>query len=152
VLATSVMQMTTVSVSNSNRMDTIKSVENALHWINRDAQMAKTITLDQNSLSHFPLLISWKAWDVNPDTQVIDEYHVSYRLENGNLVRRYWINDSGEASAPSQILALYIDSSTAEKTCCSYNAGSLTVVLTSNTNGFAAASETRTLHVKPGSA
>jgi type II secretory pathway component PulJ len=152
VLATSVIQMITVSVSNSNHMDSIKQVENALHWINRDAQMAKTISLDQNSISHFPMVISWNSWDANPVTQVIDEYHVSYRIENGNLVRRYWMNDSPEATASSLTLAYYIDTSAADKSYCSYGDGSLTVVLTSNTNGFAGASETRTLHVKRGSA
>jgi prepilin-type N-terminal cleavage/methylation domain-containing protein len=152
VLATSVVQMITVNVSNGNHMDSIKQVENALHWINRDAQMAKTITLDQNSISHFPLEISWNSWDANPVTQVIDEYHVSYRIENGNLVRRYWMNDSAEAAATSLTVAYHVDTSAADKSYCSYSDGSLTVVLTSISNGFAGASETRTLHVKRGSA
>jgi type II secretory pathway component PulJ len=151
VLATSVSQMMMVSAANNNRMDTIKQIENALHWINRDAQMAKTIELDPGTPSHFPLNINWKGWDVNPDTHQIDEYHVSYRVENGNLVRRYWLNNASEMSAPAQLVAGHIDTSSPEKSLCSVDSVGLSVVLTCTVDGFAGASETRTLNVKPGS-
>jgi prepilin-type N-terminal cleavage/methylation domain-containing protein len=52
-LSTTIMQMMTVGSSSQNRTEAIKQVENALHYINRDAEMAFPSLIDANISSNY---------------------------------------------------------------------------------------------------
>ena len=57
----SISQVFSVSIASKNRMEAVKQVENGLHYINRDAQMASSIVPTSND---FPLILTWNEWNV----------------------------------------------------------------------------------------
>jgi prepilin-type N-terminal cleavage/methylation domain-containing protein len=127
------------SITNA-RIQAVKQVENANFYINRDVQMAQTITPQGGQ--GFPLVLSWTDWDTCNSNQV------TYSLQNGNLVRQYRLN----LGAPTSLtVARFINSSPAD-TSCSYDTANhqLTIKLTSNTvSSSKQASETRVSTIIP---
>jgi hypothetical protein len=125
-----VLQVWTINASVGNRMTALKQVENAVHWLGRDAQMAQYTT--PAGASGFPLNLQWVEWD-NTD------HDVTYSIVDGRLQRA----ESIDGLAPvAVVLASHIDSNAAS-TNCSYTDGALSYKITSKINGFRSANEAR---------
>jgi prepilin-type N-terminal cleavage/methylation domain-containing protein len=85
IITSSISQLIMVNSSNKNHMEAIKQVENALHYINRDVQVAQTIILStkqsdgsykQNTTQNFTfdltqgdnLTLNWVEWSDDKTT------------------------------------------------------------------------------------
>jgi prepilin-type N-terminal cleavage/methylation domain-containing protein len=139
-ISISIGQLFSVNGSNTARMQAITQVENAVHYINRDAQMAQNV--QTQGASGFPLTLSWISWSDN------DVNTVTYSLSGTNLVRQFSVN-GGQPS--SQTVAKYIDTTIAN-TNCSFDAVNHKLIATftsSTTYGAKAASETRQIKIIP---
>jgi prepilin-type N-terminal cleavage/methylation domain-containing protein len=139
-ITVSIAQIFSVNGSNTARMQAITQVENAVHYINRDAQMAQNV--QTQGASGFPLTLTWISWSDN------DLNTVTYSLSGTNLVRQHSVN-GGQPS--SLTVAKYIDTSLAN-TNCVFDAVNhkLTATFTSSTTyGAKAASETRQIKIIP---
>ena len=83
-------QIFNVNGVGNARITAVKQVENAIHYLNRDVQMAQTVT--PQGVSGFPLTLTWISWGsptAIPPVPPITE-QVIYSLDNnGNL----WRND-----------------------------------------------------------
>ena len=137
-IAAVIMQTVTVSAADSKRMEAVKQVENALHWIDRDAQMTSRNSLNTNNptLPNFPLKLSWINFDG-------EQHAVTYSIVSGVLQRSESVN-GGTASVSS--IAQHIVAASSNYT---FDGRVLIVNLTSTTVGFGSASESRTLYVIP---
>jgi prepilin-type N-terminal cleavage/methylation domain-containing protein len=105
---------------NNDYTTASRNAMNAVYWVSRDAQMAQVIS----GASGFPLTsnlcLSWTDWN--------DSSHNStYSLTDGKLTRSY--NVDGEITAT--LVAEYINSS-ANRTFCSSNNGTLILTITSS--------------------
>jgi prepilin-type N-terminal cleavage/methylation domain-containing protein len=129
-------QTLTVSTSSSNREEAVKRVENAMHWIDRDGQMASRDLIAQTPPIPNFLVLTWTTFD--NDTHV-----VTYSISNSVLKRSEKINGG---AAKTTTIADSIDS-----TGCSYlfDGKTLIVNLKASVSGFRSATETRTLYVIP---
>jgi prepilin-type N-terminal cleavage/methylation domain-containing protein len=110
---TALFQIRNVNDTDNARMSAVKQVENAVYYINRDAQSAQTITPGGDS--GFPLTLTWKTWGtptasppVPPSTQ-----NIIYSLDSNGILSR------SDGSSSKQI-ARYI-STDSDDTNCSYN-------------------------------
>ncbi len=143
-LATSILQIIKINSSSVNRMEAIKQVENALLYINRDAQMAQSV--QTSSGSGFPLVITYHEWDSGSEHTITYSVVTPLNGEPKYLQRSETV---GVNQANTRVIANYVDDSS-ELTKCTYdnNLKELTVQLTANTSGFQPAPETRVLTVK----
>ena len=119
------------SARNTSHMTAVKQVENAIHWLRRDVQMAQTVQPSEGS--GFPLSLTWTEWD-NKVNQVI------YSLIDSQLQRSHSID--GEAVA-GMMVAKYVESDPT-MTSCNFIGGVLTFKLTATLySGSLTISETR---------
>lgn len=138
--AMTIFQIGSVSNSSNAHMTAVNQVQNAFHCINRDVQMAQTVT--PQGTSGFPLTLTWTSWNDNSANQVI------YALQNGDLVRQYSVNGG---AATSTTVARFI-SANAVDTNCSYDSANhkLTIRFTASaSSGFTQESETRVCEIVP---
>jgi prepilin-type N-terminal cleavage/methylation domain-containing protein len=138
----SISQLFSVNAADEGRMDAVKQVENALHYINRDAQMASTIAPTGND---FPLVLTWNEWDVAANSLSGPLHTVTYSINAANQLKRE--EQIGAAPATSLFIADHIS----VVSDCSINADIppvLTVNLTASIGGFRPVSEARTLEVR----
>jgi prepilin-type N-terminal cleavage/methylation domain-containing protein len=141
-IATTTFQMYTYNAQSNAHMNAIKQVENAFHWISRDATMAQTV-LDTDDpattgVTEF-LVLNWTEWNN-------DIHRVAYVLEGNEFQRRHSVNN-GEAKQIA--LAQYIEPA---NTTCNWDdvLGKLTVALTATvSHGSQVVTETRILEVVP---
>jgi prepilin-type N-terminal cleavage/methylation domain-containing protein len=138
LLATVVFQIFVINSENSSRMLTVKQLESAMHWLNRDVEMTQTVEVgDENG---FPLELSWTEWD---NTVRL----VTYSIVDNELKRVYYTGEGeDQVLESSAIIARYIDID-ADLTNCQFDDGLFTVKMTSSINGFRPVSETRELQV-----
>jgi prepilin-type N-terminal cleavage/methylation domain-containing protein len=141
IILAAIFQIVSVSESNKNRMAAIIQIENSLNYLNRDAQVANTITPDPSSGLGFPVTLLWKTWD-NKTCQVV------YSLENGNLVRSYFENDLDNPTRVD-LIAHSINSADLNQTNCSYINNLFTIKITATVGSFRPANVSRTLTVTP---
>ena len=137
-----IVQTMTVSASNNHRMEAIKQVENALHWIDRDAQQALPglIAHGSNVFTGSGLLLQWKQYE---STGTL-EHRVRYYFDgNFMFMRSEQIN--GGTAAISRI-AEYLDSNLTRYT---FDGETLQVDFAAIVPGFKPATESRTLYVIP---
>ncbi len=131
-----------VNALSVSRVDAVKQVENALHWMNRDAQMAQIV--QESGGSGLPLTLTWVEWG-NVTNQV------TYTLQNDELHRSYSVN----AGPPIvTVVARRIDPSAA-MTWIDYDNTSKVLILhltASVASGLQQATETRECIVIPRSA
>src|SRR5512137_100341 len=80
-LVMTVTQLFSVSIGDSNHMEAVKQVESALHYINRDAQMAKSEQVVVGS----SLQLTWD--DYTSGSKKTNQ--VTYSLVDGNLQRAH---------------------------------------------------------------
>lgn len=164
-LAATITQLIVVQAANKNHIEVVDQVQNALHYINRDAQMAWPSMIDTKNGSSYPvalyfsthnLILEWVDYsnpDYNPNAYGTglgnENYVVTYSLVNGALQRSETLDSGtpGQKNLPTMIVARDIDGTASN---FSYNSTSkvLTVKLTSTIKGAKTAIETRTLQVQ----
>ena len=139
-----IFQLITINADNNAHMVAIKQVENALHWIGRDAQMAQTVetTTDPDpNVDTFPITLRWTDWD-NVDNEI--EYEID---EEGNLIRRHTQGVDTTESTVARLIDSDVDS-----TNCTWDsdARKLTLQITATIPWSGQeASETRTAEISP---
>jgi len=133
-----IFQISSVSSSSTGHMTAVKQVENAAHWISRDALMAQSV--DTQGASGFqPLTLTWVDWD-NTDHQV------TYTIVNTELLRKYYVNDVQQSQT---MIAQNINPSS-EMTNCSFADGVLNIrICASVQQGSKVMIETREYQVVP---
>jgi prepilin-type N-terminal cleavage/methylation domain-containing protein len=134
VAASAISQIIMVNAFGNSHLNAIKQVENALHYINRDAQSAQNIICDNNT--NFPLTMVYTDWNNIHHT-------ITYSL-TGNPTSLERTEQNGQQTA--NIVAININSSPG-LTNCTYLNGILTINLTATVTGFKSATESRMLKV-----
>jgi len=138
-IAMALVQTLTINAMSTNHVTVLKQVENAIFWVDEDAQVAQN--LQPTMGSGFPLTLSWTEWD-NTTHQVI------YSLVNNELLRSHSINGG---PAQQAVIARHIDDNAAN-TNCGFASGVFTFRVTSTVGGFKPATETKIAQVVPRSA
>jgi len=112
-------------------MSAVRQVENAGHWISRDALMAETVRTDNLTWPDF-IVIRWVERDYDDD----DIYHsATYYFQDisseiGKLMRRHW-SSAGANETVMVAENIYYDALHPNKTKANYNSPKLIVKLTS---------------------
>jgi prepilin-type N-terminal cleavage/methylation domain-containing protein len=126
---------------STSRMTAVKEVENAIHSISRDVQMAQIISTDTSDPSGLPLTLTWVDWDNTT-------YSVIYSVQDDQLTRTM---NSGTAT----VMVSHLD---IPQTVCHYDVDTIlnrkifTMQLTSTVVGYRTASESRSIEIIPRSA
>jgi prepilin-type N-terminal cleavage/methylation domain-containing protein len=103
-----IFTVSTGSSKNTDHMTAIKQVENAAHWLSRDAMMAQTHPSESDNYSSFPLTLAWTDWDYT--THDTTESNVVYTIVNGDLTRTQNVRINGGSWSPTvNVIAKYID-------------------------------------------
>jgi prepilin-type N-terminal cleavage/methylation domain-containing protein len=132
VITTALSQVMSISWSGHKRMDAIKQVENALFVINRDAQVASSISTASPG--------NWLVFTMT------DNSTVTYKIvDPGNSAPLYLQRIEGNSSSS---IARYINNASG-MTSCSYNGSLLSVKVTSTLAGLGSATETRQMMIYP---
>jgi len=109
-LATSIFQTLDYSARDNMRMVAVKQVENAIHYINRDVQVAQVIEPAADA-DGFPLVLTWVEWDEDNT-----EHVVTYSIVGNKLQRSH-----SQAGVPTELtLAQHIDTGS-DDTYCAFN-------------------------------
>jgi len=124
-----------INARSNSSMTAVKEVENAIHWITRDTQMAQQVVLDPGN-SGFPIVLSWVDWDSN-------SHSVTYSIVSGELRRIYSLNGDEPTTT---VIVNHIDPASL-MTNCQLTPGVLTYTITATTGGFRPASETRSFNI-----
>jgi len=130
VLVTTLSQTVSITWAGNKHMLAVKQVENALFYINRDAQSAASVSTAGDWLRI-----------TRPDGSLI-----KYNLIDPGDGQPVFLRRSLDGAAVT--VARYIDN-TDGLTACSYQNGVLSVQITTSLPGLGAASETRQLVVYP---
>jgi prepilin-type N-terminal cleavage/methylation domain-containing protein len=147
-LLLSIYQTSSYEAMDKARMICVKQLENAIHYIVQDAQMAQKVTLAGDD-DNFPLILSWTEWDV---TSPEYKHVVTYTLKgsgSSELERQHLTYDvSGtETKNELNVVARHIEPNSA-KTNCGYVGGVLSFGLTATITGFPEEiSETRDVEI-----
>jgi prepilin-type N-terminal cleavage/methylation domain-containing protein len=150
----SIYQTSSYQAMEKARMNCVKNVENAIHYIIRDAQMAQEIDTDYDADGFpFPLYLTWTEWDADVDANPEYKHEVTYTLDDGSneLQRHHVAYDAigGENKNDTNVVARYIDPDP-DKTNCGYIGGVLNLELTATITGFPKEiSETRNVEIIP---
>ncbi len=115
--AVSSAQVLTQTSRNADYTTASRHTLNAVQWVSGDVQMAQTI--ETEGATGFPLTLTRMTWD-----NVV--YQVVYDLEDGGLVRRYYIDGEGPYET---LVAEYINPDAA-LTHCSTDNGVLSLTIT----------------------
>lgn len=135
-ITAAIYQTWNVNALSTSRMIAVKQVEDAIHWISRDAQMAQIV--QTSGVSGFPLNLSWIDWE-NTTKQV------SYTLEGNTMRRTFSVNGSEVGQI---VIAEHINPDV-RITNCQFLGGVLTIELTASVNGTRQANETRICDIIP---
>jgi len=144
-LATTILQVMTMTHRTSNRMTAVRQVQQAGFWVSPDVMMAQNVSPSGTSGSGFPLTLNW----TDPGTN--SHHRVIYSLEGSGdlriLQRKHYIDSELDSTI---IVAEYIDPNYTNidpKDPCSYpNCAAYIFTVTATLGGQ---SETRTYEVKP---
>ena len=111
-------------------MSAVRQVENAGHWISRDALMAETVRTDNLTWPDF-IVINWVERDyVNDDIYHSATYYFQdMSSEIGKLMRRHW-SSAGANETVMVAETIYYDALHPNETKANYNAPKLIVKLT----------------------
>lgn len=126
-----IFQVFTANARDTAHMIAVKQVENAVHWIGHDIQMAQTAKTDDPATV---LTLIWVEWNET-------ENQVTYTL-NGDLKRTYSRNGQ---PTETTIVAQHIESIVVAPK--PYTGGKLTFTITATLDGLK--SETRVVEVLP---
>jgi prepilin-type N-terminal cleavage/methylation domain-containing protein len=125
-------QVITNNYRTAARMTAVKQVENVVHFMVRDVQMADPSSIQMNLSPTVVLRLQWVDWDSKLHT-------VEYSIVNGNLERQY---DVGAQTAVARYIASIVPAVDA-------TSGEVVVTITSKTQGRWGATESRIIRVKP---
>jgi len=145
IITTAIVALTTqtmtVSAANINRMQAVKQVENAMHWLNRDAQMAwgSRIAIDVDQ--PFPLTLSWDMLGI--DETVLKQFTATYSITGDGVLERT-LHEQVEDITEITRIAENID----ESSTYSFDGQVLTLNLVSTVDGFQPATESRSLVIE----
>ena len=117
-------------------MTAVKEVENAVHRIIRDTQMAQSV--NATAPNGFPLTLTWVAWNNTSN-------NVTYSVQNGQLQRNYSLN-GGQPTKTAVVPHINPDPAL---TSCNFTSGVLAFKITATIGGSRPASETRSFEVIP---
>jgi len=137
-VATSIYQVFNINSRTSSHMIALTEVENAVHWLTRDAQMAQNYA-DNTSTSSFPLTMTWTNSFDSPNTSG----SVTYSVANNELQRVYTPNTGSPSTV---VIAQHIDSASA-KTNWSFSEHAFVFRITATVSSYTPASETRLFNV-----
>jgi prepilin-type N-terminal cleavage/methylation domain-containing protein len=142
------VQTFVINAASNSQMAAVKQVENAIHWIERDAQMAslKSIEPSDSTVTNFPLELSWTHFEDNYT------HFITYRIDNSVLLRREEVKDIAESENEELISdteTMICNDIIAADSNYAFDAEILEVNLTVTVSGFRSATESRTLYVIP---
>lgn len=146
IVAGGVIMVISGIITNNSRnlahMAAIKQVENAVHWISRDVQMAQHITIDGSGA--FPLTFTcvWLNWD-NTSCQVV------YTVDESGMRRDYTEQVNGVTVKNSNITIARNIVLDPAKTFCQYSDSVFDLTLTAEVNNIPGSSETRVVSIRP---
>ena len=110
VTSAAVVILTRTSTQNNEWNFNLRQVQNAGHWISRDALMARVVVTP--TPGHFPLNLSWSDWDSN-------DFNVDYVLNGNTLTRQLNVTHfDGSTDNSTLLIAEYIDP---VNTTCTWN-------------------------------
>jgi prepilin-type N-terminal cleavage/methylation domain-containing protein len=133
-----------INAADSSRMGAVKQVENAIHWMERDGQMANSemITPADSTVTDFPLVLQWTSFE---DGYV---HTITYNREEGSgVLTRDEIIDKGGKEDPVTTQTMICDNVVSASYL--FNGKILEVDLTAHVSDYRSATETRTLYVVP---
>ena len=112
-----IFTVTNVSSRNTDHMTAIKQVENAAHWLSRDAMMAQThpsgsdnTSFTSSTSSPNTFTLAWTDWNYTTHDTTVNT--VKYTIENGDLKRTQEVSiNGGSSSTTVTVIAKYIDPS-----------------------------------------
>jgi prepilin-type N-terminal cleavage/methylation domain-containing protein len=136
LIATSIAQVQRLNSSNSKHMTAVKQVENALHYMNRDIQMASVFQSDLLTSSDFPLTLRWTDYLDNTG-----QHEVTYAITDESLQRIETVDGTEQ---PPRVVATHVD---ATNSGYSYDGESVTVDLTISLGGTRPVTESRSMQV-----
>jgi prepilin-type N-terminal cleavage/methylation domain-containing protein len=136
IMGMAIFEVFDVNARSTARMTAVKNVENAVHWITRDAQMAQVV--NTGLPSGFPLTLTWVEWN---DTS----NNVTYSVQNGELQRAYALN-GGQPN--TTVVAQHLNNDS-QLTNCQFAGGVLTFRITTSLSGFRPTSESRSFKIFP---
>jgi len=136
-----ISQVFDVNARSVTHMTAVSEVENAIHWIARDAQMAQNVAPtppNPNNPNEFPLTLTWGEWGNTLN-------NATYSVQNGQLQRNYSVN----GGQPSTTVVVRHINSGSQMTNWKFNGVVLTFKITASIDGPRPASETRSFEVFP---
>ena len=133
VTLTSIYQVGAYQSMDRARMSCVKQVENAIHYIVRDAQMAQVVTVTPSpDADGFPLTLRWTEWNKDDDSNIDHEVEYRLSLSGTELERSYEV---GSDPPVVMTVARYLDNNPAT-TSCAYSGGAVNLEITARINGF----------------
>jgi prepilin-type N-terminal cleavage/methylation domain-containing protein len=132
VITMSIAQVFTLNNNGTAHMTAVKEVENAVHYLTRDAQMAQEIKA--SGPDGFPLVLSWTQWNG-------DRIDVSYRIDSSRLLRSHSLNGNPPVET---VIVAHID---AGSTSCRAVDKQLVFIISSVLTGFRKQGETRSFTI-----
>jgi hypothetical protein len=138
------IQILVINASDSSQMSAVKQIENAIHWIERDAQMASTewIYPKDSTVTGFPLYLQWTGFEDNYT------HKITYVSENGTLTREEVIENIDDEII-SETATSICDNIVETDSNYAFNGEILEVNLMITVSNFRSATESRTLYVIP---
>jgi prepilin-type N-terminal cleavage/methylation domain-containing protein len=132
-----ITQFSDINARSTAHMTAIKEVENGVHWIASDAQMAQTVGGELTAPGG--LTLTWSNdWASTTDS-------VNYAIQSGKLWRSY----SPNGGQPSSVVVVqYISSDPLMTYSQQPSAGVLNFKITVNVEGRRPASETRSFTIR----
>jgi len=141
-ISLSIFQTIDYNARSNARMIAVKEVENAVHYLSRDVQMAQKVETMTPDPDGFPLTLTWVEWDGTENVVV-------YTLNDSELEREHFINS---ASDSVMVVAHNLNTSSSA-TNCDYANYVFTYRLTSTIDGYPnIVNEVREGRIKPRSA
>jgi prepilin-type N-terminal cleavage/methylation domain-containing protein len=132
VITMSIAQVLTLNSNSTARMTAVKEMENAVHYLTRDAQMARQVTT--SGVDGFPLVMRWAGWDGG-------HTEVTYRIDGTRLLRSQSVN--GNPPVETVIIA-HLDTATSS---CQQVDKQLVFVIGSGISGFRKQAESRSFTI-----
>jgi prepilin-type N-terminal cleavage/methylation domain-containing protein len=97
-----IFQIGSVNNADSARVIAVKQVENSIHYLNRDVQMAQKVEIDG---AGFWLRLTWTSWGTPTATPPVPPSvnQITYTVNNGSLVR----NDGVTTASVANLITSY---------------------------------------------
>jgi prepilin-type N-terminal cleavage/methylation domain-containing protein len=110
IIVSAVIQIIRISVDNKHHLEAVKQVENALYYLNRDAQMATLVDCEDETMS-----LGWTDIDGNSGTTVYSKvpegstYNLQRSNDGGNsIVARNIDNENTYWQSSGGIISVFI--------------------------------------------